>query len=963
MKISLYAPERITGLLTPALALVLALAAGAAAAQQAPSVGTQSAATGETVGDASPVTIDLEPSTVPGISATDVAGRYQALLANAVDPEVRIDALHRLINLQGAVGDELDVSASDEQRLYRLAVESYEQLISSGAYQGPVDELLYQNAKAYAFIGEEERSITRLQQLVDAYPQSAYAIEARFRIAEYAFALGDFAMAEEFYSDVVNRVPDNRFADKAQYMLGWSQFKRDRRELAAGTFIAVLDRYAEREGGFETLGPVEANVVDDSFRILSIIAAYEGGPELFQRLLADRSTRPDYEYLLYDRLADYYLANEQYADSIATNLAFIDRDPAHPQSPALARQIVRTYEAGNFTEEALAARESFIDRFGSDERFEVMRADDQQALRNYLDHVGRHYYRRGQETSTGTVTDSASVGISVEGPSMGAESQAYYREAATYLERWTQLLDNGERGEQLVLAGDAWVRAGEPDRALGLYEIAGYREGGYEQGPDAAYAAVMIYRRRLEQASESDQAALEDLIAASDRYLRVHVEDERAHDVRAYTANLMFDRGLDARAEAMAMALTHDDQASAEQRRAGLLIVANAAYNAQDYEPAERIYQEALATMPAGSAIRAETADKLAASIYRQGEVAAGAGRADHAVERFLLVATTNEGTQMAMRARYDAANTLLAAKRWDGAIDALIDFQERYPGTDLAEGADDKLIHAYEASGDFGRAADTLLAQTERREMPAAERWEQRIAAAEWYEKAARDASARRVYRQYLAEGTDAFGSHEYQQELRWMLAERAGDEGDNSAAMQGYRQILASEEEAEGTDRSIFLAAQSALVLAQQSADAFRDIQLTEPLRESLGLKRSALEDAISHYERARQFGLADINSQATYAIAELYRTLAGDMLSSEPPSQLNDLQRQQYAMLLEEQAYPFEEEAIALHEQNQALMGDRLWTPWIGRSMESLAEIFPARYARQPRWLEWSSEEVSQ
>ena len=105
------------------------------------------------------------------------------------------------------------------------------------------------------------------------------------------------------------------------------------------------------------------------------------------------------------------------------------------------------------------------------------------------------------------------------------------------------------------------------------------------------------------------------------------------------------------------------------------------------------------------------------------------------------------------------------------------------------------------------------------------------------------------------------------------------------------------------------------------------------------------------------------AEVISQANFAIAELYRTLAKDLIESEPPAELTELQREQYTLLLEEQAYPFEEEAIALHERNQAMITERHWNPWIDRSLEALAQLFPARYAREARWLEWSSEEVIQ
>lgn len=897
------------------------------------------------------------------ISVQELAGRYRTLLQEANDPAVRIDALHRLVGLQTVANAELEISSQQERELYEAVLSSYDQTLASGVAEGDSDALLYQSARAHSFVGDEEAAITRLQQLVAEHPGSEYAAESRFRIAEHAFSLGDFATAARVYSEILSIADKGRFAEQSKYMLGWARFKLNETQEAAEHFLAVLDRYADDIETLDQLDHVAANVVDDTFRILAIIAARQGGPEFLEQILAGRA-RPAYEYLLYDRLADYYSVAGQYRQSAAASQAFIDEHPAHSASPALARQVVETLLKGGLVEEAMAAREAYIERFGSDERFAQMTDRDKASLLDYLDRAGRHYYRLGQVSASAANRSVDLVNV-LEGASGNSESREFYARAAGYLERWTQLLDNGRRGEHLVLAADAWMRAGEPENALPLYEIAGYREGDYDEAADAAYAAVLIYRRFAED--ETDDGALRALIAASEQYMRVYVEDPRARAVRAHTANLLFQRGHEAKAESMAMPLTHDDGATVQERRAGLLIVANAAYNTGEFEAAERYYQEALDGMPSGADNRRQIEDKLAAAVYRQGEVAAGAGLTDKAVADFLQVAAMSADKSVAMRARYDAADTWFAAQHWDRAIEALADFKQRYPDSDLFEAADDQLIDAYEAAGQLGNAADVLLAQADRRALSAPELWETRIAAAEWYQQAGEDASARKVYRRYLTEGTSVFGSHEYQQELRWMLAEHDREQNDSSSAFKGYRQILAQEKiENKGaatTDRSRYLASHSALLLAERAGENFRDIRLVKPLAETLRKKRAALEEAIHFYQQAESYGIAEVISQSTYAIAELYLGLARDMIESAPPQELTDLQAQQYTMLLEEQAYPFEEEAISVHERNQAMIEDRHWNPWIGRSLQSLAEIYPARYSREPRWMEWSSEEVVQ
>jgi hypothetical protein len=51
----------------------------------------------------------------------------------------------------------------------------------------------------------------------------------------------------------------------------------------------------------------------------------------------------------------------------------------------------------------------------------------------------------------------------------------------------------------------------------------------------------------------------------------------------------------------------------------------------------------------------------------------------------------------------------------------------------------------------------------------------------------------------------------------------------------------------------------------------------------------------------------------------------------------------------VLLEEQAFPFEEKSIELHEVNVQRTGDGVYDDWIRRSFEVLAKLKPARYAK--------------
>jgi len=72
----------------------------------------------------------------------------------------------------------------------------------------------------------------------------------------------------------------------------------------------------------------------------------------------------------------------------------------------------------------------------------------------------------------------------------------------------------------------------------------------------------------------------------------------------------------------------------------------------------------------------------------------------------------------------------------------------------------------------------------------------------------------------------------------------------------------------------------------------------------------------------------------------------------MESERPPGLAGEALEQYDILLEEQAYPFEEQAIALHETNIARMDNGLYDSWIEKSLQQLARLVPAQYAKLER-----------
>jgi hypothetical protein len=104
---------------------------------------------------------------------------------------------------------------------------------------------------------------------------------------------------------------------------------------------------------------------------------------------------------------------------------------------------------------------------------------------------------------------------------------------------------------------------------------------------------------------------------------------------------------------------------------------------------------------------------------------------------------------------------------------------------------------------------------------------------------------------------------------------------------------------------------------------------------------------------------YGVSEFTTQASFNIGEIYAQLSRDLLKSQRPNNLDELALEQYEILLEEQAYPFEEKAIDIHQANAQRSWKGTYDPWVQRSFAALAKLLPARFNKIETRLEVSSE----
>jgi hypothetical protein len=105
--------------------------------------------------------------------------------------------------------------------------------------------------------------------------------------------------------------------------------------------------------------------------------------------------------------------------------------------------------------------------------------------------------------------------------------------------------------------------------------------------------------------------------------------------------------------------------------------------------------------------------------------------------------------------------------------------------------------------------------------------------------------------------------------------------------------------------------------------------------------------MQQTIKAYNIASDYGIASITTVSTYQIAEIYGDFATALLTSERPRKLSSDELEMYDIMLEEQAYPFEEKAIEIHEKNANRVTQNIYDESVKMSFAALSKLLPGRY----------------
>ncbi len=818
------------------------------------------------------------------------------------------------------------------------AIELYKGLLIKYPMFERNDQVLYQLSRAYEETGQVDIAMKTLDQLISKYPQSRHIDEAQFRRAEYFFTRKKFLDAEESYQAVINGGEGSEFYELALYKQGWAYFKQDMYEEALQDYIRMLDYKIANGYDLDNVdNKIEKKRIDDTYRVISLSFSYLGGAEAIVEFF-DKHGHRFYEASIYSHLGEYYLNKRRYADAANSYQAYIDRNPVSKESPYFNIRIIEIYKKGGFPRLVVDSKKEFSKTYALQANYwTFFDINDHPTvlafLKSNLIDLANHYHALYQDRR-----------LHQQKEENYQEAIYWYRQ---YLASFPEEKDAPKLNNQfagLLLEHKDFLSAATE------YERTAYNYPAHEDSAGAGYAAVFAYREYLKVAEQSQRNIVKrEIIRSSLKFSEFFPTHKHAAVVLVAAVDDLY--ALEDYEQAIVYgrrAIKLYPNADKKLLRSAWMVVAHASFDVTNYKDAEEAYTQTLVLTDKKDKSYDSLTENLAASVYKQGEQARALQDHKTAAEHFLRVAKVAPDSKIRQTAEYDAAASLIVLKQWATAATVLEGFRKLYPEHKLLNDITRKLAVVYKEDGNYLKAAGEFERIEKENPKDDALRREALNQAAELYEKAEVKDKSLLVYRKLV----DYFPEPiEEAIEVRQKIADIYLAQGKNKKYIAELKKIVATD--ASGgkgrTDRTKFLAAKASLVLAKPKLEAFKKVALVQPFKKNLKKKKQRMRSAIDAYTKLVDYQVGDVTAAATYYIAEVYYEFSVALIKSERPKNLNAEELEQYELVIEDQAYPFEEKAISVHEKNMELLDVGVYNEWIDRSIAKLAVLVPARYAK--------------
>lgn len=782
-------------------------------------------------------------------------------------------------------------------------------------------EVLYNLAYAYGEEGDPDRSVELFGEIALDFPTARFSAESYLRLGEHHFELNEFDRAEQYYGKVLE-LGETPLYEKALFKLGWCAYAKQDIELAQRHFGTLLDLYSpqsQRKPG---------DLYRESVEILAKILSEQGSARALDGFLRQRGN-PGYAMDLALQLGDYLRETSRFQDAIETYQWILAAHPNDPRAPVAEKALIESLRLENRTAEAESREATLADRYGRGTAWDAANPDP--ALRTGVDALIR-------EILTNQI-------VAHHRKARERKDPAEYEKAVQLYENFLRYFpDDPAAYENRFRLAECLFESGRIDRAAAEYDKVAREERFLEYRNKAALRRIQC----LEILRSRNQIDLDALLAAYRDYGEQNPGDEQARLFLFKQGEILFNASRYLEAAAIFERILQAEPAGSGAVRAWTLIVES--YFAAGRYPEVAAWTERILArnLPLSEAERRrveQVRDLARFEVARRHEQEQDWAEA---AEQYRVLAEESPDSPIASDALFNAA--LCYEKAGDRSTSAacLERIVSLYPESKHAGTALLLPLPYYEETGQWDRIQDHLDRLYQREPQNS-------VARENLYKlgRRLRNKGETQRAREVLALYAKRYPQDTARSlEIAYTLAEMDDEQGATSEALAGYRRFLETYERLIQVDPALPVDG-TALSKAQYRVldpvfQEYRDVRLVEPLKANLARKQKLMDRLLEGYVKTARSGSGEYSTASAFRIGEIYEDFGRSLLESPIPRDLTPEEVPIYKELLEQQATPYREKAIAAYRVTLEKAREKgILDRWVLASYDRLSSMHPEAY----------------
>ncbi len=801
---------------------------------------------------------------------------------------------------------EIKVKPKQPRQDYGLLIGYFRKLADRYHYGEGADSIRYALGYALYDQGDIGEAIAVFEEITRNYPDSDYLLEVSFRLGEFYFETGQMGVALDNYKRILDH-PLSIFYEKGMYKSGWIHYKLDDYGEAVKAFMVVADRTWEGElkkGGLfeESISSMVMTLshIKDMEKVIELISAedYRG-----------------YTPLVLTNLGDRLIDETRYKDALFVYNKLPELFPDDPGSPFLYEKIAELYDVYMDDDaSALGARWNLIKNFNPatdwyKKNYPGGSKEIDDLLSKTMVDISKTYHLRGKK------------GKSIDDLNMAIEGYRIFL---------VSFPDSPEVKEMNLLLAEALFDAGRYPEAVMEYEKSAMQYEDVAQRGEIIYSALLTYEIIFSDEASDKGKTVESAKELLDNYRSDVTKSGKLETVLFRISNMYGKIEEYTKAREVIMPLTRlKDPVPAYKRLAELYLLEGNLASAEDSylnlvrKSDDPVFRDRLSTLrykmaeeylKAGEFKEAEDKFDQSFAAHPGGKVG------ESALMKLGLIYLKNNEIGKLRSIAYKAA------KAYPGSGGGAMLFVEA--GRDIEKEDPLKAAELYDEASSVSpnpQDAGNLL-----------------LAAASIYDEKKKYVKAERLLKRYV--GMSGI-STEKKADALYRLAEVQLKMEKQDRGIDTLRALLNMKGK---VDKQIIVRAN--LLLLKGRRNTYLNVKLTQPFEKTLMEKTTLLNGLLKDYSALAREKVAILLPEIFFHMGTALEDFRSALIEAERPGDLTPEELDEYKFLLEEKAYPYEEQAVKAYTRSLKIgRKNGVFDEWVEKSLDRLADLRPALYKR--------------